>query len=69
MAEPLALFDNCKSCGGAEATAESWGDHAWMDCVRCGGPVITWGDYKRQALELAAAQLRRQSKAKAASRR
>lgn len=59
MPELLALHDNCRRCGGQQASPPSgFGEHSWMTCSACGEPVTTWGDYKRRALESAATQLR-----------
>ncbi|MCT2557534.1 hypothetical protein N0B51_00920 [Tsuneonella sp. YG55] len=58
MVDLLTIEGECNKCGStAFSVPDDAPDDAWITCDGCGQPLITWGDYKSGAVELAKAEL------------
>jgi hypothetical protein len=59
MTTAIAVPGLCKKCGTTNLILPA--DHtanSWLDCEQCGEPTVTWGAYKNEALNMAAAAIK-----------
>ncbi|HEV2748068.1 MAG TPA: hypothetical protein VGW34_12315 [Allosphingosinicella sp.] len=59
MTTDIAVPGTCRNCGATDLLlAADHTENSWLDCSRCGRPTRTWGDYKKEALNMAADAIR-----------
>jgi hypothetical protein len=65
LAEGFLIDGKCKGCGSsALRVPDAPTENTWINCAECKLPVTTWGKFKADALDTAAATIRKMVSAK-----